>query len=100
LVGRYWRFAAVDPLLTFRYASTVMASGQEGVKMVWTKSSGSVPRESRFAEARASQNKRGALDNCKAARTVASHANDAADCASLLEMLGLDANQGKARPVK
>ncbi|GAA4660290.1 MULTISPECIES: hypothetical protein [Amycolatopsis] len=31
----------------------------------------------------------------RAARTVAGHSNDAAECAELLEMLGLHAEQGK-----
>ncbi|WP_160148904.1 hypothetical protein [Amycolatopsis alkalitolerans] len=32
---------------------------------------------------------------CKAARTVAGHSADAEECAELLEMLGLHAEQGK-----
>jgi uncharacterized caspase-like protein len=55
----------------------------------------SAPEQGRFAETRANEKIRGAIENGKAARTVASHANDAQDCASLLEMLGLDALQGK-----
>lgn len=53
------------------------------------------PEHGRFAETRANERIRGAIENGRAARTVASHANDAQDCASLLEMLGLDPVQGK-----
>jgi hypothetical protein len=53
------------------------------------------PEHGRFAENRANEKIRGAIENSRAARTVASHANDAQDCASLLEMLGLDPLQGK-----
>lgn len=35
------------------------------------------------------------VQECKAARTVAGHSTDAAECAELLEMLGLQAQQGK-----
>lgn len=36
-------------------------------------------------------------DRCRAVRAVASMAVDAADCAQLLDALGLDAADGKAR---
>lgn len=35
------------------------------------------------------------VQECKAARTVAGHSMDATECAELLEMLGLQAEQGK-----
>ncbi len=35
------------------------------------------------------------VQECKAARTVAGHSVDASECAELLEMLGLHAEQGK-----
>lgn len=63
--------------------------------MAWARQASSAPEQGRFAEARANEKIRGAIENGKAARTVASHSNDAEDCASLLEMLGLDALQGK-----
>lgn len=37
----------------------------------------------------------GAIQNVRAARTVASHAADAEDCGHLLEMLGLDARDAR-----
>jgi hypothetical protein len=51
----------------------------------------------RFAEVKANEKLHADIQNCKAARTVAEHATNAADCASLLEMLGLDASEGKRR---
>jgi hypothetical protein len=49
----------------------------------------------RFAEARAQEKVLSSIQNGKAARTVAGHASDARDCRELLEMLGLDAVEGK-----
>ncbi|MFI9505196.1 hypothetical protein [Nocardia sp. NPDC052566] len=48
-----------------------------------------------FAEARAAEKAENARQSAIAARTVASHAQNAADCMSLLAMLGLDAMAGK-----
>lgn len=48
-----------------------------------------------FAEARAAEKAESARQSAIAARTVASHATNAADCMSLLAMLGLDAMAGK-----
>ncbi|MGQ4619791.1 hypothetical protein [Nocardia sp. R7R-8] len=48
-----------------------------------------------FAEARAAERAQNALQCAVAARTVASYAENAADCESLLAMLGLDARAGK-----
>jgi hypothetical protein len=36
-----------------------------------------------------------AVQNARAARTVAGHSADATDCGELLDMLGLDARDGK-----
>lgn len=43
------------------------------------------------AAAREQETRHHAQQCAKAMRTVADHANDATDCATLLEMLGLDA---------
>lgn len=48
-----------------------------------------------FAEARAAEKAENARQCAVAARTVASYAENAADCESLLAMLGLDARAGK-----
>ncbi|WP_454199775.1 hypothetical protein [Nocardia sp. Marseille-Q1738] len=48
-----------------------------------------------FAEARAAEKAATARQCAVAARTVASYAEDASDCQSLLAMLGLDARAGK-----
>ncbi|MGQ4596572.1 hypothetical protein [Nocardia sp. R6R-6] len=48
-----------------------------------------------FAEARAAEKAENARQCAVAARTVASYAEDVADCQSLLAMLGLDARAGK-----
>ncbi|WP_040775971.1 hypothetical protein [Nocardia pneumoniae] len=48
-----------------------------------------------FAEARAAEKAENARQCAVAARTVASYSEDAADCQSLLAMLGLDALAGK-----
>ncbi|WP_227980625.1 hypothetical protein [Nocardia spumae] len=49
-----------------------------------------------FAEVRAAEKAETERRNALAARTVASHSTDAADCVSLLTMLGLDAANGKS----
>ncbi|WP_067841628.1 hypothetical protein [Nocardia lijiangensis] len=54
-----------------------------------------VPCSGEFAETRAAQKAESARKSAIAARTVAAHAYDAADCESLLAMLGLDAQAGK-----
>ncbi|AYF78470.1 hypothetical protein D7D52_36800 [Nocardia yunnanensis] len=48
---------------------------------------------SEFSAARAAEKAACAEQNKLAAHTVAAHALDAADCASLLEMLGLNAGE-------
>ncbi|GAB2674932.1 hypothetical protein ACWDYH_14675 [Nocardia goodfellowii] len=48
-----------------------------------------------FADARAAEKLETARQNAVAARTVASHSQNADDCQSLLAMLGLDALAGK-----
>lgn len=54
-----------------------------------------ISEQSEFAEARAAEKAETARQCAIATRTVASHAEDAADCESLLAMLGLDALAGK-----
>ncbi|MFC4372517.1 hypothetical protein ACFO5K_00255 [Nocardia halotolerans] len=54
-----------------------------------------VHEQSEFAEARSAEKAETARQCAVAARTVASHSNDADDCVSLLAMLGLDALAGK-----
>ncbi|MEV0031247.1 hypothetical protein [Nocardia sp. NPDC050793] len=54
-----------------------------------------VPSPGEFAEARAAEKAENARKSAIAARTVAGYAHDAADCQSLLAMLGLDAQAGK-----
>ncbi|MGW4246175.1 hypothetical protein [Nocardia sp. NPDC004722] len=51
--------------------------------------------QSEFSAARAAEKAACEKQNATAALTVASHALDAADCAHLLEMLGLDAASTK-----
>ncbi|MCP2297361.1 hypothetical protein APR11_003796 [Nocardia amikacinitolerans] len=53
------------------------------------------PVHGEFAEARAAEKAQNARQHAIAARTVAGYAHDAADCESLLAMLGLDALAGK-----
>ncbi|WP_040795105.1 hypothetical protein [Nocardia higoensis] len=48
-----------------------------------------------FSEMRAAEKAEFARKRAIAARTVAGHAHNAADCLSLLSMLGLDAQAGK-----
>lgn len=54
-----------------------------------------IQEQSEFAEARAAEKAECARQSAMAARTVASHSENAADCMSLLAMLGLDAMAGK-----
>lgn len=63
--------------------------------MIWARHATSAEESGRFAEARSAERSRRAIENSKAARTVASHASDARDCTHLLAMLGLDAVQAK-----
>jgi hypothetical protein len=53
------------------------------------------PPSSRLTQARAVEQVHSAIQNARAARTVAGHAADADDCGRLLAMLGLDASDGK-----
>lgn len=57
----------------------------------------SPPRSTRISRAKAAQDDYGALQNARAARTVAGHAADAEDCGELLAMLGLDATVRESR---
>ncbi|KAA2267027.1 hypothetical protein F0L68_00375 [Solihabitans fulvus] len=54
-----------------------------------------VNENDRFAELRASEKIHCEIQNGRAARLVAHHASDAQDCGRLLEMLGLEAVDGK-----
>jgi hypothetical protein len=62
----------------------------ERLRMTWARHASPTLEQGRFAEARASEKMHYAVQNRKAAHTVASHASDAQDCANLLAMLGLD----------
>jgi len=53
------------------------------------------PITGRIAAARQLESLHNAEQCHRAARTVADHAWDAMDCAQLLDMLGLDPNQGR-----
>ena len=55
----------------------------------------SEPEHGRIVRARAVEQAHSLVQNARAARTVAGHATDAADCVHLLEMLGLDAQNGE-----
>ena len=57
----------------------------------------SPPRPTRISRAKAVQDDHGALQNARAARTVAGHATDAEDCGQLLAMLGLEAPVRESR---
>ncbi|MET8653217.1 MULTISPECIES: hypothetical protein [Nocardia] len=54
-----------------------------------------IHEQNEFAEARAAEKAETARQSAIAARTVASHSENADDCQSLLAMLGLDALAGK-----
>jgi hypothetical protein len=54
-----------------------------------------VRERDRLAEARADEKIHTVIQNGRAARTVADHSSDADDCQRLLEMLGLEAMEGK-----
>ena len=51
----------------------------------------SSPPSTRITQAKAVQDSHSAVQNARAARTVASHASDVEDCGTLLAMLGLQA---------
>lgn len=57
----------------------------------------SQPRSTRITRAKAAQESHSAVQNARAARTVASHAADVEDCTQLLAMLGLEAVDGAPR---
>ncbi|MEU6646887.1 hypothetical protein ABZ863_30720 [Saccharomonospora sp. NPDC046836] len=57
----------------------------------------SAPPPARITQARAVEDRHSAIQNARAARTVADHAADVEDCSQLLAMLGLDAASGKLR---
>lgn len=56
-----------------------------------------VQEHGRFASVKANEKIHSDIQNHRAARTVAEYATNATDCASLLEMLGLDAREGKRK---
>jgi hypothetical protein len=58
--------------------------------MTWARHASPTVEQGRFAEVRASEKIHYAVQNRRAAQTVATHASDAQDCANLLAMLGLD----------
>jgi hypothetical protein len=58
--------------------------------MTWARHASPTLEQGRFAEARASEKIHYAIQNRKAALTVACHSSDPQDCADLLAMLGLD----------
>ncbi|GAB1509026.1 hypothetical protein [Actinophytocola sp. KF-1] len=58
--------------------------------MTWARHASPTLEQGRFAEARANERVHYAIQNRKAALTVACHSSDAQDCANLLAMLGLD----------
>lgn len=62
----------------------------ERLRMTWARHASPTLEQGRFAEARASERVHYAIQNRKAALTVACHASDPQDCANLLAMLGLD----------
>ncbi|HEX3787223.1 MAG TPA: hypothetical protein VHW44_05130 [Pseudonocardiaceae bacterium] len=51
--------------------------------------------EGRLTQARAVEQIHNSIQNARAIRTVAGHADDAEDCGRLLAMLGLEAGDGK-----
>lgn len=57
----------------------------------------SPPPPMRITQAKAAQETHSAVQNARAARTVAGHAADAEDCGQLLAMLGLEATDGKVK---
>lgn len=57
----------------------------------------SPPPPRRITQAKEDEERHSAIQNARAARTVAGHAADAEDCCQLLAMLGLDAAAGKLR---
>ncbi|WP_199442702.1 hypothetical protein [Umezawaea beigongshangensis] len=64
--------------------------------MTWARPASSTDLTTgRFAEARALEKVHSSIQNGRAARTVAVHASDTQDCRDLLEMLGLDASEGR-----
>ncbi|MEO6089838.1 MAG: hypothetical protein ABIQ18_42690 [Umezawaea sp.] len=63
--------------------------------MITERRIGPVRERDRLAEARADEKIQTVIQNGKAARTVADHSDNADDCQRLLEMLGLEALEGK-----
>lgn len=57
----------------------------------------SSPPPARITQAKAAQDRHDAVQNARAARTVAGYAADAEDCCELLAMLGLDATHRAPR---
>jgi hypothetical protein len=68
--------------------------------MTWARHPSPTIEHGRFAEARANEKLHYAVQNRKAARTVAIHSADATDCANLLAMLGLDRLDGSAQSIE
>lgn len=63
--------------------------------MTWARRASPVPNNDRFSRERMIAKAHNDIQNSRAARIVASHADDVHDCADLLEMLGLNALDGK-----
>lgn len=63
--------------------------------MTWARHAGAATSNVRLTLARAAEQRHSALQNARATRIVACHAADVQDCVDLLEMLGLDARDGK-----
>lgn len=57
----------------------------------------SLPPSTRMARAKAAEEDHSAVQNARAARTVASHAADVEDCSRLLAILGLEATDATQR---
>jgi hypothetical protein len=57
----------------------------------------SPPPPARMTRAKAAEDDHSAVQNARAARTVAGHAADVKDCIELLAMLGLDPTGGTPR---
>ena len=79
-----------------RHSSQVDLAEQGRYRMTWARHA-SPPPATRLTRDKAAEQDHDALQNARAARTVAGHATDTLDCCQLLEMLGLDATDGKRR---
>ena len=64
--------------------------------MTWARSASTPDETGRFAVVQAAYKVTCETQSRRAARIVASHSEDVADCAELLAMLGLEAAEGRA----